>query len=112
MSKHVMLTKEDTEQVADLRLRAVMYRNAGQKYDAWKCDVQALHIINHSTLRSLLSGDFESDEYLVYSEMPDHMPIPGENKGVHLDLLLIAGSPLALAIVDVLKKDAESRAAK
>lgn len=103
--KPVHLTDEDAASVAALHASAEHAKQQGLHQIAWQDAMHACNIINRSTLQALTSGNFQSDEELMYCETPeDYAHASSGNKGLHLSLLLIADSPLAREMVEVLKK--------
>jgi hypothetical protein len=103
-SRDIFISEEDKAQILELRLRSTELKNAGQHHEAWQCSVQAMQVLNRSTVHTLASGDFTSDELLMYCETPREEPAPNVNKGVILELALIKDSPLAREILAVLNK--------
>jgi hypothetical protein len=76
---------------------------------AWRYSVQACQIINDATLRKLENGKHGShnDEQLFYTQVPCEYPgDANRGKGIYLSLFLVAGSPLAEKVIQLLKEDA------
>lgn len=103
----IELSPEDARRVVLLRKR-VAELTADQYQEAWECRCEVLRIVNQSTLQKLCSGNFQSDEVLMFTEIPTLRPEPGQHTGVHLELLLIKDSPLTNEILELLKKHGEA----
>lgn len=109
-SNGVLLSKEDAAQVAALRVHAMVLQQQGKPEEAWQCSAEACSILNRSTVQALQSGNFQSDELLAYVQVPWEFPARQANKGLHLELYLVEGTPLARAILELLEKDSQARA--
>lgn len=104
------LSEEDAATIAALRHNAEVMKELGRTEDVWKCNANAARIISNSTVQALTSGEFESDEELYYIDGPkDFAQVSKGNKGIQIKLMLVAGSPLAKAVVRLLQIDMEGR---
>jgi hypothetical protein len=104
------LSEEDAATIAALRHNAKVMKSLGRLEDVWKCNANAARIISNSTVQALTSSAFESDENLVYIDGPrDYAHVSKDNKGLHLELMLIADSLLAREVIKLLQKDLEGR---
>lgn len=102
------LSEEDAASIAALQAWAQIGKRSGNRKQYWEGCARASHVVNCSTLRALETGSFSENELLMFCDIPRSFEEanPG-NKTVHLDLLLISGSPLAREIIEVLRKHGE-----
>lgn len=106
-SNPVHLSREATATLSSLKRKQERCKKLGYDDLAWDYSAEMIHAVNRSTLNSLTSGDFSSDDLLMFCETAKSYEESQENtgkKGVHLELLLIEGSPLAGEIIEILKK--------
>lgn len=92
--------------MSSLKRRLERYQRRGYDDLARQATVEMLEIANDSTLQSLDTGDFSSDDILMFAEIPEQAASP-QHKKVHLNLLLNANSSLAREIEAVLKRHME-----
>lgn len=107
LMSNIHMTEENAASFAAFHTWARVLRKIGRLKEAWEQDTLALSLVNRSTLQALSSGAFESDEPLTFCELLDAYPGPTpRQKGVHLTLLLVDGSPLAREVIEVLRRHA------
>jgi hypothetical protein len=110
-SKPVHLTRETTATLSALKPKQERCKKLGYDDLAWEYSAEMIHAVNRSTLNSLVSGNYSSDDLMMFCETAKSYEASQENvgkKGVHLELLLIEDSPLAGEIIEVLKKHMEA----
>lgn len=106
-SKPVHLSREVAVTLTSLKRKRERCKKLGYDDLAWDYSAAMIHEVNRSTLQSLTSGNFSSDDLMMFCETAKSYEESQENtgkKGVHLELLLIEGSPLAGEIIEILKK--------
>jgi hypothetical protein len=106
-SNVVHLPKEAALRIAALRHKAERCRQLGYKDLAWDYSARAMAVVNSSTLDTLTSGDFSSDDLLMFGEVVESYEEAQVNQNrttIHLKLSLLEGSPLTAEIIEVLKK--------
>lgn len=93
--------------MSSLKRKAERCERLGYADLTWDYKAAMIHAVNRSTLDLLTSGDYSSDDLMMFCETAKSYEDAQKNtgkKGVHLELLLIEGSPLANDILAVLKK--------
>jgi hypothetical protein len=103
------MSREDAASIAALRRRAERAKVQGCHELAWQYNVKACAIMNRSVLNTLTSGNFESDEPFMYTDLPKSFPNGPSRKGILLNLALTTDSPLVRVILELLKMDMESK---
>jgi hypothetical protein len=103
------MSREDAASIAALRRRGERANAQGYHELAWQYNMKTCEMMNRSALAALTSGKFESDELFMYTDLPKSFPDGPPRKGVLLNLALIADSPLATVILELLKMDMEGK---
>jgi hypothetical protein len=106
-SRPVHLSREATETLSSLKPKVDRCKRLGYDDLAWDYSAAMIHTVNRSTLHLLDSGTFTSDDLLMFCEVAESYEKSCGNigkKGIHLNLALIEGSPLAGEIIEMLKK--------
>lgn len=89
--------------MSSLKQKLEHYKRCGYDDLARRATLEMLEIANDSTLQSLETGDFSSDDTLMFAEIPEPLASP-QHKKIHLNLLFDANSAFAKEIEVVLKK--------
>ena len=106
-SSKIHLPKTDTAYLAALRRAAQLLHAEGDHRRAWSYTTELCELINQGTLQALSTGNFSSDELLMFGEITESYEQAQTNasrKTVRLKLSLLEGSPLAREIEAVLEK--------
>jgi hypothetical protein len=103
----VHLSREVAATLTSLKKKMERSKKLGYDDLVWSYGAEMLHIINRSTIHDLSTGNYTSDDLLMFCETAKSYEEVQEapvKKGIHLNLALIEGSALANDILEVLKK--------
>jgi hypothetical protein len=106
-SSKIHLPKTDVAYLGALRRAAQLLHAEGDHRRAWSYNTELCELINQGTLHALASGDFTSNDLLMFGEITSSYEQAQSNqdrKTIRLKLSLLEGSPLAREIEAVLKK--------
>ena len=106
-SRPVHLSREVAATLTSLKKKLERSKKLGYDDLTWSYGAEMLHIINRSTIHDLTTGNFTSEDLLMFCETAksyEEVRDAPVKKGIHLNLALIEGSDLANDILEVLKK--------
>lgn len=106
-SSKIHLPKTDTAYLAALRRAAQLLHAEGDHRREWSYTTELCELINQGTLDALASGNFSSDELLMFGEITEsyeQFQANTNRKTIRLKLSLLEGSSLTQDILNVLQK--------